>query len=52
MTYNQILNNLARRENVTTNQIEREKQIALKQAGIECTVKEFIECTTKLIAKR
>lgn len=52
MKYYKILKNLARHEKVSEKEIETEMQLALIHAGLDCTVKEFIEQTTKTIRQR
>ena len=42
MRYEDVLKVLAVKNGVTEKEIENEMQLALKLAGLECTVKEFI----------
>lgn len=52
MEYKQMLKQLANKENVSEKEIEREMQAAIKCAGQDCSVKEFIEITSNLIQKK
>lgn len=53
MNYNEILRQLAIKENVSVKEIEKEMKTAIKSAGLDCSVKEFIETTTAaLILKK
>ena len=47
MTYKKMLRQLALKENVSVKEIESEKQSAIDYAGLDCSIKEFIEKTTK-----
>lgn len=52
MTYKKILRQLALKENVSVKEIESEMQAAIDYAGLDCSVKEFIEITSKLIKEK
>lgn len=52
MTYKKMLKQLAVKENVSVNEIESEMQAAIDYAGLNCSVKEFIEITSKLIREK
>lgn len=52
MTYKKMLRQLALKENVSVKEIESEMQSAIKYAGLDCSIKEFIEITTKLIKEK
>ena len=52
MTYNQILRQLAIKENLSEQEIENEMKKALNMAGVNCSVKDFIEATAKELAAR
>ncbi len=43
MKYKKILRNIADKEGVTPKQVEAEMKQALKAAGIECEVEDFIK---------
>lgn len=50
--YEKILKQLAKKEKLTTKEVENEIQNALCSAGLDCTAKEFIEITSFFILKR
>ena len=52
MKYNEILRQIAIKENVSVESVENEMQIAIKFAGLDCSVKEFIETTASMIKRR
>ena len=52
MKYNEILKTIAAKENRKPREIEKEMKAALKAAGLECSVKEFIETTSLSIRNR
>lgn len=52
MTYKKILRQLALKENISVKEIESEMQAAIDYAGLDCSVKEFIEITTKMIKEK
>lgn len=52
MTYKKMLRQLALKENVSVKEIESEMKAAIDYAGLNCSVKEFIEITTKLINEK
>ncbi len=49
MKYKEILKQLAIKENVTEKEIEKEMQLAINLAGLNCSVEEFIKTSSKLI---
>ena len=51
MRYEDVLKVLAVKNGVTEKEIENEMQLALKLAGLECTVKEFINDVSFLWTK-
>ncbi len=52
MSYKKMLKQLAIKENVSVKEIENEMQAAINNAGLDCTVKDFIEITSFFINKR
>ena len=52
MKYKNILKQLARQENTSTKEIEHEMQMAIDCAGLDCSVKEFMELTSKIIKEK
>ena len=52
MRYEDVLKVLAVKNGVTEKEIENEMQLALKLAGLECTVKEFINDVSFFVNKR
>ena len=52
MSYNKMLKQLALKENISAKEIEREMQTAIDYAGLDCSIKEFIEITSKLIKEK
>ena len=48
MNYKKILKELSAKENLPVKKLEKEMQAAINAAGLNCTVKEFIETGTKL----
>ena len=52
MKYKQILKELSRRNNLPEEEIEKEMQEALVYAGLNCSVKEFIENTSAALIHR
>lgn len=52
MNYKKILRQLALKENVSVKEIESEMQAAINYAGLDCSVKEFIETTSKLLREK
>lgn len=52
MNYKKILRTIAEKEGVTLKEVEREMADALKNAGISCSVKTFLENTSKNIISR
>lgn len=52
MTYKKMLRQLALKENVSVKEIESEMQSAIYYAGLDCSIKEFIEMMSKLIKEK
>lgn len=52
MSYNKMLKQLALKENISAKEIEREMQTAIDYAGLNCSVKEFVEITSKFIIEK
>ena len=52
MNYNKILRQIADRENISVKEVENEMRIAIKMAGLDCSPKEFIETTARLVKER
>ena len=52
MKYNKILKIIAAKENRKPSEIEKEMKEALKSAGLDCSVKKFIETTSSSIRDR
>ncbi len=52
MGYNEILKQLAIKENKTEKEIENAMQQAINRSGLECTAKEFIQIASFFINKR
>ena len=52
MTYKKMLKQLAQKENVSEKEIEREMQAAIRHAGYDCSVKEFIETAACLVKEK
>lgn len=52
MRYQKILRQIAVKENTSVKEVERAMQEALIMAGIDCSVKEFIERMTEQIRAR
>ena len=52
MNYNQILKQIAVKENVSVKEVEKEMQAAIKAAGLDCSPKEFIETTALLVREK
>ena len=52
MSYKKALKELAKRENTTTKNIELEMQKAIELAGIDCSVKDFVNTVTKIIKEK
>lgn len=52
MKYREILKIISKKENVSTNEIEREMENALALAGIECSAKDFIEKIAQSLSDR
>ena len=49
MSYEDILKQIAIKENVSIEEVESEMKMAIKFAGLNCSVKDFIETTASLI---
>ncbi len=52
MKYNKILKQLAAKENMSVKEIEKEMELAIVSAGLDCSVKEFIETAAKMLKER
>lgn len=52
MDYRKILRQIAEKEHISVKEVEKEMADALKSAGIDCSVKEFIEATAKTVKSR
>ncbi|MBP3390613.1 MAG: hypothetical protein J6L58_02870 [Clostridia bacterium] len=52
MKYKKLLKELSAKNNIPVKQLEKEMQNAINAAGLDCTVKEFIEKGTELIKQR
>ena len=51
MNYREILKQLAAKENVSVQEIEKEMKKAITCAGLDCSAEEFIKTITSLIIK-
>jgi len=51
MNYDNILKQLAKKENISVEEAEKEIQKALNLAGLELSAKEFVETVAKLLKK-
>ena len=49
MTFKEILKQIAAKENVSTEEIESEMEVALSFAGLDCSAEEFVEFAAALI---
>lgn len=52
MIYNEILKQIADRENVSVNDVEKEMDEAIRSAGIECSVEEFVDTMARMVMQR
>ena len=52
MKYKDILKQLACQEKTTITEIEKEMQVAIDCAGLDCSVKEFIELSCQIIKEK
>ena len=52
MNYKKILKQLATKENVPEKEIEKEMELAISLAGLDCSARKFIDVATKTIEKR
>ncbi len=52
MDYRAIIKQLADKENVSSKEIEKEMEAAIKLSGISCSSKELIEIITLTLLKR
>lgn len=52
MNCNKVLKQLATKENVSVKEIENEMKLAINSAGLNCSVKEFIETTAALLKEK
>lgn len=51
MNYQKILKQLAKKENVSEQEIEREMQNALYYAGLDCSAEEFIKSVSEIASE-
>ncbi|MBO5935425.1 MAG: hypothetical protein J6Q94_08045 [Clostridia bacterium] len=51
MKYQEILEQLAKKENVSVHEIEEEMQNAICCTGLDCTAEEFIKAVSEIIIK-
>ncbi len=51
MKYKEILKELSVKENTSPKNIEREMEFALKLAGLDCSVKKFLDSVIFLLNK-
>ncbi len=49
MTFKDVLKQIAAKENVSTEEVEHEMQVALGFAGLDCSAEEFVEFAVALI---
>ena len=52
MKYKEILEQIAKKEKISPAQVEKEMELALKAAGINCGVKKFLEITATAAQNR
>ncbi|MBQ7288987.1 MAG: hypothetical protein IJW78_04585 [Clostridia bacterium] len=52
MNYDEILRYLANKNNVTIKEVENEMKEEISLAGLNCSVKEFIETTSILLKEK
>ena len=52
MGYKKAIKVIAKRENTTTENIEREMEKAIKLAGFDCSVKDFVENIARMIKEK
>lgn len=52
MNYNKIISRMAKQENVTKEEIEREMKIAIALAGLDCSPKQFITKVATMVKER
>ena len=52
MTYEEILKHIARQEHISVEEVENEMKKAIAYAGLNCSVKEFIEHTSDMVKSR
>lgn len=45
MKYRKILKQIAHENNISKKEVEKEMKLALRLAGMECSVKQFVEDT-------
>lgn len=51
MNYQKILKQLAKKENVSEQEIEKEMQNALYYAGLDCSAEEFIKSVSEIASE-
>lgn len=52
MKYKDIIKRIAQQEQVTEKEVEEDMKAALRMAGLDCSVKEFIETAALLCQKK
>ena len=52
MGYYDVLRKIAIKENISVEEVENEMKMAIALAGLDCSVKEFVEVTAASIIKR
>ena len=51
MNYQEIIKQLAEKENVSVKEIEKEMQTAINYAGLDCSAEEFIKTVSATVIK-
>ncbi len=51
MNYKDILKQIARQEQISEKEVEEDMKAALRMAGLDCSVREFIENAARLCQK-
>ncbi len=49
MKYKDILKQIAKKENISVKEVEREMKLALQAANLDCSPQEFIKKTSKMV---
>lgn len=52
MSYKEIIKQIAIKENISEKEVEMEMEAAIRLAGFDCSVEDFIKMSSKLIKKR